>query len=401
MLLATAKQLEIYKRNYESLQQQSARLSSENQRMLNQLQSLFSLYNMQKATIETLKKTAEAERKALKEQTDREKRLRAEQLAESETHVARYKSVAEEMEQRLQSLESRLTSVEEEKHKLILVNIDVKEQLRNKEKRVLELEYCLESTKTKLEREVEALARYKEQSMKDKRYLEKQLETAQKEAERQTEEGRRLHKEVVKLSYSNEELAEEVRRWKRKYSAARTTERRDDSIGSPNTQRLAEIEQKLEVILKNQRNDSSASRVRAEQSPEQESQNTEEDDDEESLEELLKNLAGQILQKDELKNANIIRMFKLDQIQLNDKENEYKNLLRALGALYFANKHSKLLHPLFSHWKEKWRQKTDNVNSVEKEGSCEVDADGSEGFGEAQAERREGGFGVDEQYVDE
>eukprot|EP00826_Nyctotherus_ovalis_P028867 TRINITY_DN22759_c0_g1_i2.p1 TRINITY_DN22759_c0_g1~~TRINITY_DN22759_c0_g1_i2.p1 ORF type:complete len:134 (+),score=62.57 TRINITY_DN22759_c0_g1_i2:590-991(+) len=118
------------------------------------------------------------------------------------------------MEQWLQSLESRLTSVEEEKHKLILINIDIKEQLRNKEKKVLELEYCLETTKTKLEREVEALIRHKEQSVKDKRYLEKQLEMAQKEAERQAEEGRRLHKEAVKLSYFNEELTEEVRRWK-------------------------------------------------------------------------------------------------------------------------------------------------------------------------------------------
>ena len=360
-------------------------LTNENGRVCNQLELLFSLYNKQKTTIERLeniKKNFESEQKTYNEQIEQlekeKEKLRIDQIKETEATSTRYKVVSEEMEQRLKALENRLTTIEEEKHKLTLSNIDLKEQLRVKEKKVVELEYSLENTKYKLEREIETLTRQKTQLTQDNRHLEKKLEAAQKETERHAEEEKKMHKEIVKLTYSNEELSDEVQRWKRKCNATKNIGRKDDLIDTPNTQRLAEIEQKLEIILKHQKNNSNISRAK---SPEHESQNTEEDEDEESLEELLKNLAGQILEKDELKNANIIKMFKLDQIQLNDKENEYKNLLRAMGGLYFANKYNKLTRILFATWKERWEQKANNGGDEELREPGEVRDDYTEDEG--------------------
>jgi hypothetical protein len=53
-------------------------------------------------------------------------------------------------------------------------------------------------------------------------------------------------------------------------------------------------------------------------------------------------------------------MFKLDGIQLDDKVNEYKNLLKAMGALYFANKHTRIVAYIFHHWRILTHQKMQN-----------------------------------------
>eukprot|EP00826_Nyctotherus_ovalis_P004923 TRINITY_DN11093_c0_g3_i1.p1 TRINITY_DN11093_c0_g3~~TRINITY_DN11093_c0_g3_i1.p1 ORF type:complete len:219 (-),score=73.03 TRINITY_DN11093_c0_g3_i1:150-761(-) len=85
-----------------------------------------------------------------------------------------------------------------------------------------------------------------------------------------------------------------------------------------------------------------------------------------SLEGVLKDLTAQILDKEELQNENVVKRFKLDQIQLDDKENEYKNLLKAMGALYFANRYSKMIQPLFVAWKEKLQEKINDVKEMEE-----------------------------------
>jgi len=322
------------------------------------LQSLFVLYNKQKATIERLesaKGIAETEKKSYKERLEdlerEKKRIRVEQSKESEKAIARYKSMAEEIEQKIQILEKCLSTAEEANHKLTLSEKDLKEQLKRKEKDLLESEYRLEIAKAKLENEIELLTKQKEQLKQTNQILEKKIELAQRENERHTEEIQRMHKELVKLTYSNEEFRDEVRRLRRKCNASQKLE--EDSYDIPNTQRLTAIEKKLETILRYQ--DLKKVKESIEESQNEEGEN---------LERVLKDLTTQILDKEELRNENIIRMFELDQIQLEDKENEYKNLLKSMAALYFANKYSKMIQPLFNIWKEKFQEKFKETEEI-------------------------------------
>ena len=370
----------MYKRNCEILKQQNNELQNERQRLVYQLQSIFSLYNKQKATIERLdngKKCAEQDKISYKNKLDdleREKeRLKKEQNRETENMISRYKSINEEMEQRIQKLEKRLTTTEEENHKLVLVDMDLKEQLRNKEKRLMDAEYSLESTRSKLERELELLRRQKEQYVQDKRSLEEKLEIVNKDIQRQFDNERSSRKELARLTYFNEELTEEVQRLKRKCNIGiegkhYTRPRIEESYETPNEQRLAGIERKLETILKYQKTSATIARSKQEQQSingEEESQEDQEDD--ENLEGMLKDLTAQILEKDELKNANVITMFKLDQIDLDDKEREYKNLLKAMAALYFANRYNKMVPSLFNYWKEKLQERIENCKDEVEE----------------------------------
>jgi hypothetical protein len=350
------KSIEMHKRNCELLQEQNNELQNEKQKVVYQLQSLFVLYNKQKAAIERLgsaKGIAETERKSYKERLEdlerEKKRARMEQSKESEKAIGRYKSMAEEMEQKVQILEKRLTSTEGANHSLTLSEKDLKEQVKRKEKDLLEAEYTLEMAKSRLEGEIELLIKQKEQLKQINQTLEKKLELVQRENERQTDEIQRMHKELVKLTYSNEELGDEVRRLRRRCNIPQEAE--EETYDLPNTQRLAAIEKKLETILRHQN--------KPEESIE-ESQNEEG----ENFERVLKDLTAQILDKEELQNENIIRLFKLDQIQLEDKESEYKNLLRAMAALYFSNRYIKMIQPLFNIWREKFQEKFKETEEV-------------------------------------
>ena len=86
-------------------------------------------------------------------------------------------------------------------------------------------------------------------------------------------------------------------------------------------------------------------------------------------ENVLKKLTKKIMTKPELQNSTYIiyiyiyiiyiqytlvhvrGLFKLDGIDIEDKSNEYNNLLKAMGALYFANKHTRLLAHTFNNWR--------------------------------------------------
>ena len=122
---------------------------------------------------------------------------------------------------------------------------------------------------------------------------------------------------------------------------------------TPKMKRLDEIEKKLETIITNQKTGTSANKKES-----YEEVKNQDEDEEDDMEGMLKDLTAQILDKKEVKNNHIIRDFKLDQIQVDDKEHEYKNLLKSMGALYFANKYGHLIPILFNCWKEKYHEKS-------------------------------------------
>ncbi len=234
----------------------------------------------------------------------------------------------------------------------------------------------MDSKNAKLEYEVSLLTKQKDQLTQELRNMEKKLDMSQREEERHADEERHLRKDLARLTYANEELNDQVRRLKKKGDSSKPKKHAEESsTDSIKMQRLAEIERKLEALVKMQKGVARAldvnqthndSRSNAEPAPEElpnddtaNGKQSMEQIEEESAdpEDMLRHLTTQILEKDELRNANIAHMFKLDQIQLHDKSKEYKNLLKAMGALYFANKYSKLVGPLFSHWKEQLRER--------------------------------------------
>ena len=288
------------------------------------------------------------------------------------------------MERKNKELEKKLLLSDDELHQFRIAESDLKEQLRLKEKRFIEIEYEMESRKSKLEHEVSVLSRAKEQLSDELRNAEKKLSSAEREEEKRGEEERKLRKEISRLTYTNDELAEQLQRWKEKSNNTRSDvePKREKKGESLKMKKLAEIERKLEAIVTMQKGagrilESDAAehveerhtkpqRQKGKQKDNSQSVNTNDQEnskgsteqieevpeEDANSEDMLRHLTSQILEKDELKNDNIVKMFKLDQIQLHDKDNEYKNLLKAMGALYFANKYSKLVPPLFTFWKE-------------------------------------------------
>jgi len=404
-LMSSAKQIEYYRKSVETLQQQNNEFRNEKQQVVRQLNSLFSLYNKQKKTIEQLKQSKneiDNERQSYKDRIltlEREnERLKLDRSRELEIITTRHKNSLEEMERRIADLEKKLSISEEEKHALKMSETDLKEQIRTKDKKLIETEYSLDTTKSKLEHEIALLTKQKEQMVLDNRTLEKKLANAEREEERRADEERRIRKELARLTYQNEEISEQAQRWKEKYNTATIQEQSalkkmknvPEASETPKMQRLAEIERKLETILSYHKSSSktqkNAQRVKEAQKEENENEpqslvgtegeeqkasveqqneevpeENEENEDEGNPEDMLKNLTVQILEKDELRNVNIIKMFKLDRIQLEDKANEYKNLLKAMGALYFANKYAKMVTPLFQHWIEQHQLKNNEA----------------------------------------
>ena len=386
-LLINAKQLELYKRSIENLQQQNGELINEKQQVVRQLQSLFTLYNKQKKTIEQLKdgKTdIETERKTFKDRVmalEREnERLKLDRSRELELVTTRHKNIVEEMERRTADLEKKLALVDDEKHQLRMTETDLKEQLRTKDKKLMEAQYSLDSTKSKMDHEISLLTKQKEQATQDNKTLEKKLSSFEREEERRSDEERKVRKELARLTYANEELSDQIQRFKEKSLQTEVAvhtkhKKRGETSETPSMQRLTEIERKLETILSYQKSGSKSSKVQKdepqsvngtdqeeqrqsiEQQPEEVPEENEENEEESNPEDMLKNLTVQILEKDELQNMNIIKMFKLDLIQLDDKANEYKNLLKAMGALYFANRYGKMTGPLFNVWKARLQEK--------------------------------------------
>ena len=353
------KQLDTYKKAVLSFQQQNKNLLLEKQQIVHQLQSLFSLYNKQKETIEQITRDKAESDRICQTWKERNQTLQHEndilkigQSKEMEVISAKHKLMFEETERRISELQTKLSRTEDEKHRLMISETDYKDQVKEKEKKIVEMEYSLESMKSKMEHEIVLITRQKEQLNHENNSLQKKLAVEQREEDKRIENEREIRKELARLTYVNEELSDELQRWKKKYNTVSITSQANiqkplDANDMNSSNRLAVIESKLESILKNQ----NQSEHEAEQKESQD------DEDEESMEGMLKNLTVQILEKDEVKNANIIKMFKLDKIQLDDKEKEYKSLLKAMAALYFANRYGKIVPVLFECWKTKIQEK--------------------------------------------
>ncbi len=248
-----------------------------------------------------------------------------------------------------------------------------------RERAVADAERAFEAKKARIEHEVALVAQQKAQLAQETKALERKVEGFKKEEDGWLESERALRKETARLNYANEELTEKVAYWKAKCEAAEKSgdqQRKYSKATSHEAvkmQKLAEIEHKLETLTALQRQaagtkvlvSSAPAAEPGKEAPEQEEEGQNEEETEGKAEEqkepeggegneeeMLRNLTAQILEKEELKNVNVARYFKLDKIQLHDKDNEYKNLLKAMGALYFANRYSKMIPTLFAHWKE-------------------------------------------------
>lgn len=342
----------------ESLQRDNFLLLREKEQVVRLLQSLFGIYTRQKRVIQKLNVTVNESESELKECEDKIKflqeneRMKLSQGQELEILKIRHKSEVDILRQKLKDLEDRLLLLEDEKHKLALSELELKDQLQKRSKKSVEAEHLADLAKSKLQHEINALSKHKEQLVQDNRSLESKLSLLGRENERLAEETQRLRKEVSKLTFANEELTDQLQR--RKLRTSKESALRLDRVAeTPRMQRLAEVERKLEAVLKLQR------RSRDGKNNEEELEGTGEKDHKESaeeeegnLEDMLRDLTAQILDKDELQNPNIVRKFKLDHIELENRENEYKNLLRAMGALYFTNRYKAMLPFLFSHWRD-------------------------------------------------
>jgi hypothetical protein len=335
----------------------------EKQQVLQQLQSLFVLYNKQKGMIEQLEreKVKDEEWGGWKERVQELERendvLRLGQSKEIEVLAVKHKAMMQETERRIEELQSKISRAEDEKHRLTRSETELKDQVRDKEKKLAEMEYKLESTKSRLEHEVSLAVKQKEQFKQENILLQKKLAMEQKDDQKHIGNERELRREIARLTYSNEELTEELGRWKKKCTNYRSQAGRVDSeVNDRSVDRLAKIEKKLETILKHQ-----------------EPENAEDSEEEKSMDGMLKSLTLQILEKEELQNAHLINMFKLDQINIEDKQNEYKNLLKAMAALYFANRYGKIVPTLFECWKHKFQERAEVEEIEEQDNEAEME----------------------------
>eukprot|EP00826_Nyctotherus_ovalis_P043910 TRINITY_DN4687_c0_g5_i1.p1 TRINITY_DN4687_c0_g5~~TRINITY_DN4687_c0_g5_i1.p1 ORF type:complete len:440 (+),score=121.39 TRINITY_DN4687_c0_g5_i1:260-1579(+) len=336
----------------ESLQRENCQLLREKEQVVKQLQLLFGIYTRQKRVIQKLDATVSESESELKEREDKIKfleeneRVKLSQGQELEILKVRHKSEIDILRQKLKDLESKLLILEDEKHKLALSELELKDQLQKHSKKNVEAEHLANLAKSKLQHEINALSKHKEQLVQDNRSLESKLSLLSRENEKLVEETQRLHKEVNRLNFTNEELTDQLQRWRLKASKGSIL-KLGRIIETPRMQRLAEIERKLEAIIKHQRKNNEEELQKTEENAHKESA-----EEESNLEDMLRDLTAQIMDKDELQNPNVIRKFKLDQVKLEDRENEYKNLLRAMGALYFTNRYKAMLPFLFSHWRD-------------------------------------------------
>lgn len=364
--MGAIRQRDAYKKQAELLQVHNNNLAIEKQQVLQQLQSLFALYNKQKAAIEHLERDKEKCEewetwRTRAQELERENDvLRLRQSKEAEVNEVKHKAALQDAERRAEELQGKLSRAEDEVRRLARVEKEAKDQVKDREKKLAEAEYKLESMRSRLEHEMSVMAKQKEQLKQENASLRKKLSLEQKEEQKHVDNERELRREVARLTYANEELAEEVDRQRKKFANYRSQaglQRQGNESEEQSVNRLAKIERKLETILKHQ---------------EPQSDNAEDSDEEKSMDGVLKNLTVQILEKSELQNVHIARMFKLDQINLEDRQNEYKNLLRAMAALYFANRYGKIVPALFDCWKTKFQEKGE-VEGIEEQDEAEME----------------------------
>jgi len=288
-------------------------------------------------------------------------------------------------------------NMEEERARHLRTETELRDENMKLKKRIMELETSIELKDNQYKTEIAKLENEVQNLRKDNDNMHSQLEDYKRELDDEKDISKDLRKDISKLTFENDELNEKVAYYQRKYKNA-ISEYEEEMMkkkAEENTARedltlrkLADIENKLanlHIVI---------SPSKDSQSKAEEEQNVEEsgdrvdtekllEGDSESFEHklenyqkhkgktdnLLRKLTRKILEKEELQNTHIRELFKLGEINLEDKANEYKNLLKAMGALYYANRHAKLVAGVFSFWKnataQKIQQKMDDENQEE------------------------------------
>lgn len=362
------------------------------------------MYNQQKKTIEELKEfksDGENEKRKLIEKIEllekANSKLKADLNKEAEHRNDALKAQAREMEsleRKLAEKEKDVQGWEEERHEWSLAEKDFKEQLKQKEKKIIELEHDVELKKAKASQDISLLTQQKDQLSQEVKTLQKKLDIEEKENENWTQEERKLRKQVTQLTFANEELNEKIAHLQKKINKVEaSSEEEASSRDNVPLDRLAEIERKIETIATLQKTGSKSKLRDAQpeaepeelkeesenntekQAEQEEGQNQEEQNENAQDQEImLKQLTSQILQKEELKNDHISKFFKLEKIQLEDKANEYKNLLKSMGALYFANHYGNIAATIFNHWKEVYQDPPAYEGNEEEQVPQQVEA---------------------------
>ena len=303
----------MYKKANNLLMCQNKKMKEKCALVVCQLQSLFDFYNKQKKRVEQLENFRNNFERELMQARNRIEDLEQKNNVERESHnreieliVVRHKATVEELQCKLQEMSRYLSLLEDEKHNLAISEIDLKDKLRLTQTKLGDTEQTLNAVKTKLGHEVLVLQQQKEELLKYVHSLEQKLNATQRNYEIIERDTR---KELAQTLYTNEELSMELEKLRRKYEG--TSKREYQKTSASGNKRHIEEEG------------------------------------------MIKNFTAQILEKDEVKNANVVAMFKLDQIKVD----EYKNLLRAMGALYFANKYSKVASLLLNHWRNQLQRK--------------------------------------------
>jgi len=371
--------IESYKQTIENINNKYTNLIKENNKAVSQLQSLFQVYNKQKLHVSKLElqnadheqilqnyteriKALEITNTTLKQELNKEIEQRRELTINYNVffHILVKKKSQNELDSlksKIRELQSKLSTSESDSEKYRAEIKSLHSKLLIKDKQISETELQNNQNVHNLKNDLHLANLKISQQSQQIESLEKTIARVQKEDSRRFTEERSLRKEITKLTVENEELHEKLNYWKNKNTleiSKMITDPKPEEY--ENIHRVTQIEQKLDAlteIYKNNLNMQNATEIEnpphvPQQSIENQSENIAES--EESPQNVIKSLTIQILQKDELKNMNIIKDFKLDQIDLEDKSREYKNFLKAMAALYFANKYRKLIPNLFSHW---------------------------------------------------
>ncbi len=265
--------------------------------------------------------------------------------------------------------------VEEERAKFRRIEQELKDENTRLLKHVAELEAMAEVQHNQYKAELTKLDEEKMRLLHEVDELRTKYDDSHTTVETQRETEKALRKEISRLTFANDELTEKIAYYQRRYKNAiseyedEIAKKRVSEISAREDltlRKLSDIEQKLanlHVVLSPTREEIPAAaeeeshgRVDTEKLLEGDSESFENKLEnyqkyKGKTDNILRKLTRKILEKEELQNSHVRELFKLDDINLDDKANEYKNLLKAMGALYYANRPTKLVAGLFSYWK--------------------------------------------------
>lgn len=263
---------------------------------------------------------------------------------------------------------------------------ELNEQIEVLQRKLVESTSECEQSKMRYKAEVKRMQEENDILTQEIKTWKQRFEAEHREKTNLEEEEQKLRKEITKLSFTNDETNEKLMHMQRKYENAmnefldesRRRQIEEKSVKEDWTiKKLEDIEEKiagLHVALTPQKEteipeedkgvDTESLLDECSESFEQKLENYQKHKG--TSDNLLKKLTEKILKKDELHNNYISGLFKLQDIKLDDKANEYKNLLKAMGALYYANKNAQFAANAYSHWKDVVFQKESSTSKKQE-----------------------------------